>query len=381
MGFDYVLLGGGLANALIALALRARRPRARLAMIERDSRLGGNHTWSFHEGEVAPRSRTWLDPIVACRWPRTQVAFPAFRRTLDGGYASSTSERLDLEVRRTLEEGAGSTLYLEAEARTVTAHQVVLADGRTLEGRLVVDARGPDPFAFARGAGYQKFLGLELSLAGPAPVAHPLLMDATVDQIDGYRFVYVLPFREDRVLVEDTYYSDHPTLDAAALRARVLAYAQGHGLRVREVLREETGVLPIPWASAPEPPPSGALRAGYAGGLFHPTTGYSLPMAVRLAEHVASREPEDVWGPALRALLDKHAVQARFCRLLNWLLFCAYPPAERYRVLERFYRLPEATIGRFYAMQLTLADRARLLLGRPPGGLSLRSAWRRLPAA
>ena len=39
---------------------------------------------------------------------------------------------------------------------------------------------------------------------------------------------------------------------------------------------------------------------------------------------------------------------------------------ERYRVLERFYRLPEPLIGRFYAGRSTFADRLRILAGRPP---------------
>ena len=35
-------------------------------------------------------------------------------------------------------------------------------------------------------------------------------MDATVPQDGGYRFVYVLPFADRPLLVEDTHYSDQP---------------------------------------------------------------------------------------------------------------------------------------------------------------------------
>ena len=48
------------------------------------------------------------------------------------------------------------------------------------------------------------------------------------------------------------------------------------------------------------------------------------------------------------------------------MLFKAADPPERYRVLERFYRLPEPLIGRFYAGRSTFTDRARILAGRPP---------------
>lgn len=54
------------------------------------------------------------------------------------------------------------------------------------------------------------------------------------------------------------------------------------------------------------------------------------------------------------------------------MLFRAADPAERYRILERFYRLPEPLIARFYASQSTLADRVRILAGKPP--VSIRRA-------
>jgi lycopene beta-cyclase len=380
MALDYVLVGGGLSTALVALAVRARRPQSRIAVIERGEALGGNHTWSFHAADVAPRSWPWLEPLVAHRWDGYDVAFPRLRRELGQPYFSITSESLDAAVRKAVAAGPESFVRTGTEAVAIGARSVRLAGGETLEARVVVDARGPaaEP---PRGAGFQKFLGIEARLRRPAPRARPLLMDATVPQIDGFRFLYVLPFAPDRVLLEDTYYSDSPVLDAAAVRERLHAYAAERGYAIADVLREEAGVLPIPWEGGGPAPGDGPLRAGYHGGFYHPTTGYSLPVAARVAEHVASREPEDVFGPELRALARRHAAQSRFCRVLNWLLFAAYPAPARHRVLERFYRLPEATIRRFYALELTAADRLRLLLGRPPAGFSLRAAWSRWQAA
>jgi lycopene beta-cyclase len=48
------------------------------------------------------------------------------------------------------------------------------------------------------------------------------------------------------------------------------------------------------------------------------------------------------------------------------MLFRAARPGERYRVLERFYGLPEALICRFYAAGLTPLDKLRILAGKPP---------------
>jgi len=251
---------------------------------------------------------------------------------------------------------------------------VRLEDGRELTASVVVDARGPAA-AQTGGAGFQKFLGLELALSRPAALPRPLIMDATVAQDDGFRFVYVLPLAPDRLLVEDTYFSASPELDEERLRERALAYARAQGWDVHGVAREERGVLPLPWRG-PLPHASPPLVAGYGGGFFHPATGYSLPVAARLAELVAALPPDRLFGRELRDFVRAHAVQTRFARLLSWLMFRAYPPARRWRVLERFYReMPDDTVRRFYALRTTPGDRARLLLGRPPRGLSLGHIW------
>ena len=380
--FDYVLVGGGLQNALLALALRARRPGARVALVERAAALGGNHTWSFHEGDVPEAAREWVEPLVARRWPAYEVRFPGLERILRHAYATIPSARLDAVVRDRLAEAPGCAVITGAAAVEVGPHVVRLEDGRALEGTLVVDARGPGHGRPGGGAGFQKFVGVELRLEKPIAPAQPIVMDATVPQADGFRFVYVLPLAEDRVLVEDTYFSDSDLLDRGALRQRALAYAHEKGLSPFSVVREEEGVLPLPWSGPLPCPFDPPLVAGYAGGFFHPVTGYSLPVAVRLASLVASLPPERALGAELQAFARRHRAQARFAHLLNWLMFQAYPPPSRWHVLERFYReMPEDTIRRFYALDMTVKDRARLLLGRPPRGFSFRLAWAHLQAA
>jgi lycopene beta-cyclase len=368
---EYVLVGGGLQNALVALALLERRPDARIALVEREPCLGGNHTWCFHETDVPVEARSLLERLVVQRWATHDVAFPSHRRRMSGGYAALTSERLHTVVSAAL-EAAPHARRVVANVSEIEAGAVVLDDGRRLRGALVVDARGPEHTGPCAG-GYQKFLGLELALSGGTAPEVPMLMDATVAQIDGFRFMYVLPWASDRVLVEDTYYSDSPELDAGTLRERVLEYAAQAGLRVSSVLREERGVLPIPYQlDGPADAARGPLRAGYAGGLFHPTTGYSLPVAIRLALHLAARPPGTAPGIEYARWLAAQRRQARFCLLLNRLLFSAFAPEQRRHVLERFYRLPESTIRRFYALETSASDRARILCGRPPRGFSLR---------
>ena len=370
--YDYLLVGGGLQNGLVALCLQAERPGVHVGIVEQGARLGGNHTWCFHESDVDARVMKILEPMVLRRWKGYRIQFPRLERTLSQTYCMIQSEGFH-EVVVAKMNVSGCSVLLDTQVRSVEAHCVELDNGSRLTARVVVDSRGPQETP-GKPIGYQKFLGLELVLEEPTDDKCVTLMDATVAQIDGFRFFYVLPISSSRLLVEDTYYSDSPQLDLDHLRNEVLNYSARRGLRVASVEREETGVLPLFGSALPPTRTSGALAGGYQGGFFHPTTGYSLPCAARLAWHVASTKPSELFGNAWTELVSEQASQARFCFWLNRVLFAAFRPEDRFNVLERFYGLPEETIQRFYALQMTTLDKTRVICGRPPRGFSLRRA-------
>jgi len=189
--------GGGLQNGLIALALRARQPAARIVMIERGPAIGGNHTWCFHAGDLDAERAAWIDPLVVTRWPGYDLAFPAHARRIDSAYACVTSGRLAAVVTDAL-AADGSELQVRTTALEVGPDRVRTRDAAGQEhevrARVVIDARGPDASA-STACGWQKFVGQELVLDAPHGLDRPMLMDATVEQLDGFRFVYVLRSR------------------------------------------------------------------------------------------------------------------------------------------------------------------------------------------
>ncbi|HEY0195740.1 MAG TPA: lycopene beta-cyclase CrtY, partial [Kofleriaceae bacterium] len=315
-----------------------------------------------------------IAPAVAHAWDGYSVEFPDLARDLASPYAAVTSDSLDAAVRVALAARPSFELITGHAALEIHPDRVVLDDGRRFAARVVVDARGPDRYRQDGAAhGYQKFVGIEVELEKPHAIRVPILMDATVPQVDGYRFMYVLPLGPTRLLLEDTYYADGPALDDERLIAGIQAYAAGRHLRIASIERRERGVLPIPLALPPPPSLDGPIVAGYQGGWFHPGTGYSFPCALRVAALIARCDEPD-FAERWAALLAEHRQQAAFAVRLNRMLFHWFPPAERYHAMSRFYRLPDATIRRFYALRTTWSDRARILFGRPPRGMSWRAA-------
>jgi lycopene beta-cyclase len=366
-----LIAGGGLAGCLAAMALARLRPEIPILLIEGEERFGGNHLWSCFEPDVAAADRWLIEPMIEASWDAHDVIFPKRSRTIATAYASLSSSRLDAAVRSRLSE---SQYRLGTAIAAVEPKAVILADGRRIEGRGAIDARGFSVLSTEeRGAldlAWQKFVGRDVSLKSPHGLERPIVMDATVEQIDGYRFVYTLPFGPKRLMIEDTYYSTEPGLDRAAIGGRIDAYAQAQGWDVETIERQEKGVLPVALGGDFERfrPAGAAARIGVMGGFFHPTTGYSLPDAVRVAMLLAGLEDFD--GTKLAAALDDEARklwrERRFYRLLNRMLFRAADPEQRYRVLEHFYRLEPARIARFYGGRSNLWDKLRILSGKPP---------------
>jgi lycopene beta-cyclase len=364
---DVILAGGGLAASLIALRLKARQSDLHVILLERDGRIGGEHTWCHFDTDVSPEIGTWLAPLIVHRWPGYDVRFPAHARELTTPYRAVTSGRLNEVIMELL----GLDAWLNVDVREVTPGQVWLGDGRVLTAPLVIDARGARRSPHLA-LGWQKFLGREVRLAAPHGLARPTVMDATVPQLDGYRFLYVLPTGSDRLLIEDTRYSDGADLDRAAIALDIDAYAAGRGWTIAATLREEDGVLPIALAGDIDAYWRGAApgvpEAGLRSALFHPTTGYSLPDAARLADAIAGvRELTSATVRDLVEATSKTVWKSRgYYRLLNRMMFRACAPAERYRVLERFYRLSQPLVQRFYAGEAGLGDKVRILTGKPP---------------
>lgn len=369
MKTDLLLVGAGLANSLLAYRLREKNPGLQVTLLEAGAGPRADRTWSFHEGDVAPEVWRWLSPLADRVWEGYDVSFPGYSRALTRArYAALRGESL-LHKMNLL-----SHVRWNSPVETVAPGAVTLRSGEKITAGAVVDGRGPTPLR-PRREGYQKFLGLQLRLAEPHGLTRPVVMDATVPQAEGYRFFYLLPWDEHRLLVEDTYYSDHAGLNPAALRAGVEAYVRERGWKIAAVEGEERAALPIPIFPAPGHP--APTEIGVAAGLFHPVTGYSVPYAAAVAERWDPLAPDAVLQ--LIRLREELSRRHSFYYLLNRMLFLAAAPLERRRVFEKFYRLPEGLVQRFYAGKSTFVDQALILSGRPPVAIApaLKAMWQK----
>ena len=166
---DLLIVGGGLAGALVALAFAKHRPEVRVELVDGSESFGGNHIWSFFASDLDTAGHDLVAPLVAHRWDAYDIAFPLRSRTLNTAYASITSEKLDEELRRVLGERARTDVRVAALSPTAAT----LTNGDSLSAGAVLDARGPGVESAAYDCGWQKFVGQELVLAAPHASTRP----------------------------------------------------------------------------------------------------------------------------------------------------------------------------------------------------------------
>ena len=350
---DVAIIGGGLSGLLTAWRIADVTSNTTVHVFEAKAEPKWVHHWSFNLSDVPRSLRSALEPAIRTKWPEYEVRFPKRERVLDIAYASTD----DLAIESLLEPYRDSGRIVLHRGRKVEPEEVTAG--------AVLDARGYQDRDDTL-IGYQKFVGRRVRLKKPHGLKRPVIMDATVEQIDGYRFMYLLPFDEREVLVEDTYFSDTPALSENLIVSRIEAYCADKGWEIESILHSERGVLPMTTATCRD---DKTAEIGLRGGFAISATGFTFPVALQLAEHVAQTIRHKGVSAAEDAVADyrqRHIRRERYARLLNRMFFGAADPSKRYVILQRFYGLRRGLIERFYRNDLTLIDKLRILVGKPP---------------
>lgn len=363
---DIIIVGAGLSGLVTAWRCLDLNPDFRVIMIEASGVVGGDHTWSFNLTDVPEHLRDWVRPFIAHQWHDYDVKFPKRERRLKIPYCTGNSDTLRTCIAPYISSGR-LEIRLNTHVAQMDEGRVTVDNGPDLSAPYVFDARGfkPNEDVFL---GYQKFVGHVIKTKMPHGMTRPVIMDATVPQLGGYRFVYCLPYSDTEMLVEDTYYTDGDGLKSQEVDARIKDYIRDNlGVSDYKVIRREKGVLPITLAAEKDVHAPNAI--GIRGGFYHAVTGYSFPDALRVADNIAqtlSAPARDEHDKTARVPHLSKWHGERFLRLLNRMLFRAAKPEQRYTVLQRFYGLPQGLIERFYAGELTRRDKLRILIGKPP---------------
>ena len=360
-----LIAGGGLASCLLAFRIKSLSSDFDFLVVEKDNQLGGNHNWSFHTTDISNSQLEWLSPLITNRWYQHDVVFPSHSRTINGGYNTISS----IDMHKKLMPLIDSHVLFNSSIKYLDNKSAKLDDGTLVEADIVIDAMGYSPLDDISIA-YQKFVGIEIDLNESHNIERPILMDASVEQTDGYRFIYTLPFTDKRLLIEDTRYSDTMHIDEEEYLAEIIKYMASKGWHDYKIINREKGVLPIILnGNCSHFIDKGIGVIGMKALLCHPTTGYSLPHAVMTTDLITNK----IFNKSNEITDDIHrySIQSwkrdEFFRILNRMLFWGCEPSARYKILQSFYMLPESLIAKFYSREYSFVEKIRMMVGMMDG--------------
>lgn len=303
--------------------------------------------WTPTYAAWADELPAWLAPeVVATRVPHPR-AWAGGEHRLERTYVvlgtGALQDALDLAgvaVRRASVAAAG-------------AHRVTLTDGDggddVVEADLVLDARGSRP---APDRAAQTAYGLVVPHERAAAAGGPWFMDWRDDWRQGGEeadappsFLYAVPLDERTTLLEETCLVGRPALALDELRRRLERRLAARGVDLRgdeRVERVRFSVEPDPDVGLPgrRRPADRPVALGARAGLMHPATGYSVALALRLAEDLALAVAagRDVWP----VLWPARARQVQRLRAMGLTTLLRLPPGGVEQFFAAFFALPPA---------------------------------------
>ncbi len=387
MNADVIIAGGGLSGGLLALRLALAHPNLRILLLEREKTLGGNHTWGFQtSGDPEP----WLLPLITRSWDQFDVRFPKTDKSIPVRHCVIRSPDFHAGISRLL----GTGVRLGCGVSSISDTGVVTTTGETLRAPLVVDATGihrdqieKNRF-FEAPCGWMKYIGFDLKLKSAHGLKLPVLMDARVPQMDGFRYLSITPIDDTTLFIQECYLSSNSDLNTERISRSILAYAERNGWEVAtgseiNIHREQTAI-PLPLQTFPKDLAMTAAKSvliegedfvdrqpiqiSAAQGWYHSTSGQAISDATRIADFIASR-PQLRTGPVraeLRHFRANWVEQQRFFRMFNRLVFQASESSLRHVAFDRLMGLKEDVVGRFLSGTSTKSDAAKIWGTRPP---------------
>jgi len=355
-----VIAGGGLAACFAALAMARLRPEVPLLIVEESAAFGGEGFHNFAGAELGEDGAAPIGPPALERWPGFYVAFPGFSRNLKADWAGFAAA----DLHKAMVETLGPKQYrLGTKVVAVREDALVLDGGETIKAQGAIDARGAANFS-TLDLLHEARLERLYRLAAPHRVDRPVLIDATVDQAGGLRFMQCVPLTQDRLLVADVCVSERGQSDDLA-GDRLDAYLSARGWKKRRTESSHARVRPLPvggdFAAFWRLGGARVAKLGLRGGFVNPATGRTVADAVSTARLLASQR--DFTGSALHDLFEAEAKQLwkkrEFHRAIAGALAGA-APEDRRALLERLYRLEPGLVARLQSDQLGLIDRMRV---------------------
>lgn len=280
--YDFLIAGGGLAGLSLACHLvRSSLSQRSILIVDNALQDRDDRTWAFWSNRPLP-----FDETVYRSWHHLQFVGADARYLSDlGDYRYQVIRGLDFYRRAKDELSAHKNVHFRrgwvGQIEDGPNRAKVTIDGQVVAAQWVFDSRYKPAGIVSHREGYHDlklhFLGWEITSTKPAFDPHlATMMDFRTPQQGAARFFYLLPYTEERALVEYTIFSNTP-LKPIEYESAIREYLRTvQGIQAYRIERRESGCIPITDRPFPRQLGRRIMAIGTKGGRVKPTTGYAF---------------------------------------------------------------------------------------------------------
>lgn len=288
--FDYIFIGAGASSTLLLRSLESRGLLAnkKIAVIDSDSKSTNDKTycfWTSLDDDIAQD----CNALISENWSKVSVNQQNPESLENARYVHISSIALYEDCRRIVNDYRISRIYSSVSNlnKLEEGVEIQTKDG-VLQGKIVFDSR-PPVFAEPKKNEvilWQTFIGHIISIEKSYEKRDCVdLMDFDVPQ-DGFtQFMYVLPLKNNQILVELTRFGSEPITQSLA--EPILAAYIEKRFGSYQLIDTEQGKIPMSTAKIERELMEGVVPIGGRSGAIKPSTGYAFKNMFQAAEHIA----------------------------------------------------------------------------------------------
>ncbi len=367
--FDTIILGGGCAGLSLGTCLAQRTDGLhRTLILESRDKYDNDRTWCFWRHHA----HRW-DHIVTRNWSRVMVSEGVRDVVIDcqsTPYQMIEAIAFYEEARRIIAASNGVQLRMG----TCVVDTPVYADGRwqvrtandLIGVRHIIDTRPPRTPQAGDALLWQSFLGEEIRCNSSVFDTQAVVLmhfaepDSATDT-QGVMFTYVLPFSAHHALIETTVFGAQPLLVADLRAHQQRAVAKWTRGGAYELVRTESGILPMGLSATEEYVLPGYVRVGLMHGAARPSTGYAFQRIQRWAD-LCARSLINGHGPT------GHAPDSMLLGAMDLLFLKVIrddPGRAPSLFVDLFAKASAARLIRFLSDEATMVDCAAIVTALP----------------
>ncbi len=274
MIYDIAIIGAGCAGLSLAYQiLKNKKINKKIIIIDKKPEFKKDRTWSFWKIDEHD-----FEDCLEKQWFKFNIKLKNQLKLFEKSmYPYQTINSLKFYEKVQSQLNDNFDLKLNSNIKTITRQNNIFeikTENINIKSKIIFDSRNPKPDP---GNLYQHFYGYEIeTIENHFNENDVTLMDFNCEQKNGVHFFYILPFANNRALIETTWLSYLNDLHKKNYYKELEVYIHDN-LKIENynIIREEIGAIPMFRTQFQSQP--GHFNIGLRGNINRMSTGYAFP--------------------------------------------------------------------------------------------------------